>query len=348
MLDAGHRIGLKQAWLHWPGIETVSRYVDPKVRERVHVGMADCVVAGENVDCDVAIISHPEILCHVPDPLPMMRAKACVLVADQPPFDERKGYDFNLAVRTAREIFQVEPTVAPVLPSVRRNIRAGANGVRLARDNWFPSLDIEAWKRDVPLWDNNRSPIIGGYTLHYMDGALKRRQALREAYCADKTYEVRVVDRENRHEAEAEGGLPANWRFVSVGDASIRDLLAELDFCICYPHKEASTTLDPAPIEAMAVGVPAILPPRLRQVYGSAAIYAEPEAVPDAINSLWRSKSRYAAQVERGLSFVETNCSDERFAQRLQPFLTGQRARTGAWSELLRWLTRSSHPSVPG
>ena len=277
MLEAGYRIGLKQAWFQWPSIETVSRYVDPQVRKRAHAGMADCIVAGENVDCDVAIVSHPAILCHVPDLLPTMRAKACVLVADQPPFEENKGYDFDQAVRTAREIFHAEPIVAPVLPSVRRNIRERAKGVRLTKGNWLPTLDTAAWKRDASQWDGNRSPIIGGYTLHYLERALKRRRSLRYAYCADQPYEVRVLDRENRHHGEVGVTSPANWRFVSAGDAWIRDLLANLDFCICYPHEKASGTFDPAPIEAMAVGAPVILPSRFRQVYGSAAIYAEPE-----------------------------------------------------------------------
>ena len=309
--------------------------------------MADCIVAGENVDCDVAIVSHPAILCHVPDPLPTMRAKACILVADEPPFEESKGYDFNQAVRRAREIFHAEPIVAPVLPNVRNNIRERAKGIRLAKDNWLPTLDTASWKRDASQWDGNRPPIIGGYTLHYLERALKRRRSLRYAYCADQPYEVRILDRENKHNAEEGETLPANWRFVSADDASIRDLLAELDFCICYPHEKASGTFDPAPIEAMAVGVPVILPSRFRGVYGKAAIYAEPEAVLDAINTLWQSKSRYRAQVERGFRFVEANCSDASFARRLQPFLTGNHVRTGALSKLLRWLRRPSHPSVP-
>ena len=345
MLEAGHRIGLKQAWFQWPSIKSVSRYVDPRVRRRAHAGMADCIVAGENVDCDVAIVSHPAILCHVPDPLPTMRAKTCILVADQPPFEESKDYDFDQAVRTAREIFHAEPIVAPMLPNVRHNIRERAKGIRLAKDNWLPTLDTASWKRDASQWDGNRSPIIGGYTLHYLERALKRRRSLRYAYCADQPYEVRILDRENKHNAEEGEVLSANWRFVSAGDAWIRDLLANLDFCICYPHERSSGTFDPAPIEAMAVGVPVILPSRFRHVYGSAAIYAEPDSVLDAIKAIWRSKSRYTAQVERGFRFVEANCSDASFAQRLEPFLTGHCARTGAWSELLGWLTRRRYPS---
>jgi hypothetical protein len=191
-------------------------------------------------------------------------------------------------------------------------------------------------------WDSNRPPIIGGYTLNYLERALKRRRSLRHAYCADQPYEVRVLDRENRHHGEAEVPSPANWRFISAGDAWIRDLLANLNFCICYPHERASGTFDPAPIEAMAVGVPVILPSPFRQVYGSAAIYAEPDAVLDAIKAFWRSKSTYTAQVERGFRFVEANCSDESFALRLAPFLPAHGSTTTPWSKLVSWLRSSS------
>ena len=252
--------------------------------------------------------------------LPEVRAGACIIVADQAPFgdSQRNTYHFNQALQTARHIFGVEPIVAPVLPSIRRNIRAGAKTARLTKRNWLPPLDAREWKRKVIPWDANRSPVIGGYTLHYLEGALLRRQTLRDAYCADQAYNVRIIDRTKKQRGDRHA-LPSNWNLISLDESDLRDVLATFDVCICYPHKEGSGVLDLAPIECMAVGVPVILPPRLRQVYGKAAVYAEPEHVFDATTELWRSKAKYEKQVGRGFSFVEDSCSYADFAERPTP-----------------------------
>ena len=65
-MEAGHRLGLTQAWFHWPSVDAVSRTVDAQVRKRAHMRMADCIVAGEKVDCNVVVVSHPAILNHAP------------------------------------------------------------------------------------------------------------------------------------------------------------------------------------------------------------------------------------------------------------------------------------------
>lgn len=345
-IEAGHRLGLKQAWFQWPSADAVSRAVDAQVRKRVHADMADCIVAGEKVDCSVVVLAHPAILSHVPDPLPEVGAGACILVADQAPYSdkERNAYDFDQAIQAAHRAFGVEPIVAPVSPSIRRNIRASAKRARLTKRYWLPPLDKTAWKRRIIPWEGSRPPVIGGYTLNYLESALLKRQALRDAYCADRAYEVRIIERARKQKADL-GALPSNWSLISLSETEIRDFLTTLDFCICYPHKEGSGILDLAPIEAMAVGVPAILPPRFREVYGDAAVYAEPENVFDTISELWRSKAKYEKQVSRGFRFVERNCSYEDFAERLKPYLEGPRARTGAWSKLLNLLRLPSRRS---
>ena len=340
MMEAGHGLGLKQAWFQWPSIDAVTRAVDPQVRERVHAAMADCIVAGENLDCKVVVVSQPVILGNVPDPLPTIKAGACILIADQVPFGDkqRNAYDFNQAIRVAHSVFGVEPIVAPVLPSIRRNIRNGTNRVRLTKRNWLLPLDVTAWKRDIIRWDGNRLPVLGG--VHYLEGGLRKRRA-RRAYCADRACEVQIF---GKRKADADD-FPSNWSFIDAGETLIRDFLVALDFCICYPPKKTSGSFDPAPIEAMAVGVPVILPPRFREVYGDAAVYAEPKDVFDTISELWRSKAKYEKQVSRGFRFVERNCSYEDFAERLKPYLEGPRARTGAWSKLLNLLRLPSRRS---
>ena len=74
------------------------------------------------------------------------------------------------------------------------------------------------------------------------------------------------------------GGLPTNWAFLPHDDGDAVNLFAPLDFCVCYPRIEALGMLNTVPIQAMAVGVPIILPPRLYEVYGDGAV---PQTLPE-------------------------------------------------------------------
>jgi hypothetical protein len=138
---------------------------------------------------------------------------------------------------------------------------------------------------------------------------------------------------------------PANWIFLSRGETETREFLSTLDVCVCYPHRKASGVLDRAPIEAMAVGVPVILPLRFREIYGDAAVYAGPGDVFDAISELWRTNAGYKKQVGRGLRFVEDYCSYEDFAKRLSPYL--ETPRVSSWSKFLSLLQLPSRRSQP-
>jgi glycosyltransferase involved in cell wall biosynthesis len=59
-----------------------------------------------------------------------------------------------------------------------------------------------------------------------------------------------------------------------------------------------------APAEAMAAGVPTVLPPVFAPVFGDGAVYAEPEAVRGMILELADDSERYAAVQRRGLAVV--------------------------------------------
>ena len=346
MIEAGHYLGLKQAWFQWPNFDSPDRPVDAEVRKRAHANMADCVVAGEKVYCKVVVLYHPEILNHLPNPLPRVKARACILVADKAPSANGQSYDIDRALQAVHAAFGVKPIVAPVSPSSRSSIRAAAKRTPLSPRNWLPPLDAAAWKRDAMTWNGDRSPVIGGYTLLYLDHSLFGPK-LRAAYCADRACEMRIFQTGKKNDASPEDA-PANWIFVSPDETGAREFLSTLDVCVCYPHRKAAGVLDRAPIEAMAVGVPVILPPRWREVYGNAAVYAEPKEVFDAISAIWHSKVKYEKQVVRGFRFVEGNCSYQDYAERLRPYLESPRVSRGPWSKfmsLLQLPSRRFHAS---
>ena len=117
------------------------------------------------------------------------------------------------------------------------------------------------------------------------------------------------------------GRIPKNWTVQAFDAISVQTFLSELDFFVHYPHPNWIEAFARGPIEAMAAGIPIIVPPNMVELYGEGAVYAEPAEVFPIIQSLWRDKLAYAAQVKRGLDFVERTCALERFADRIAPYL---------------------------
>ena len=57
-------------------------------------------------------------------------------------------------------------------------------------------------------------------------------------------------------------------------------------------------------LEAMASGLPAILPPHFRPFFGDAAIYAEPAEVPSVVGQLYADRRAYEDVVARTETWV--------------------------------------------
>ena len=99
------------------------------------------------------------------------------------------------------------------------------------------------------------------------------------------------------------------------------DFLRGLDFFIHYPHEHLIEAFGRAPMEAMATGVPVILPHHFQETFADAAVYAEPPSVLGTIQRLWLDKDAYEAQIQRGFDFVERTCSYACFEERVRPYL---------------------------
>jgi glycosyltransferase involved in cell wall biosynthesis len=340
LLKAGHSIGLRQAWFHWPTVNAVNLFVDKGIRSHFHENLADCIVAGENLDCDHVLLYDPSILIEVPDPLPNISTRSCILIANRAAVTMYNkvrtvyglDYEIGQAIHTAQSLFGVEPILAPVSPIVRNSLRATIAPDRLTKPDWMPLTDASGGSTSP---QGDRLPIVGGYC-----GFKKwRPEALQEVFCADRACEVRILG----DIKAAKAALPSNWMLVPHETVELREFLSALDICVCYPRSDASGMIDLVPIEAMALGIPVILPPRLRSVYGGAAVYAKPPDVFDAISALWGSATGYERQVERGLRFIRRNCSYGKFSERLEACLNRSTLRPHSRSRIwrvFRWPSR--------
>jgi len=87
-----------------------------------------------------------------------------------------------------------------------------------------------------------------------------------------------------------------------AGAESPRDYLGTLDFFV-YFH-DSPRAFGRTILEAMASGVPVVLPPNFRSIFAEAAVYAPPAGVRDLVLRLHKDRPAYDAQVARARSFV--------------------------------------------
>jgi glycosyltransferase involved in cell wall biosynthesis len=101
------------------------------------------------------------------------------------------------------------------------------------------------------------------------------------------------------------GGLPKNWHVIRFGEVHPKDFLSTLDVFVYYTHPDWVEAFGRVIIEAMAVGVPVILPHSYRELFKEAAIYAEPSEVKSSIDWLMTDNDYSESRVRIARDHVE-------------------------------------------
>ena len=89
------------------------------------------------------------------------------------------------------------------------------------------------------------------------------------------------------------GYVPKSWQVINFGGMDPREFLAQLDFFAYYHHPALVEAFGRNILEALASGLPAILPPHFRPLFGDTTIYAEPADVPSVIRRLYADRPAY-------------------------------------------------------
>jgi glycosyltransferase involved in cell wall biosynthesis len=118
--------------------------------------------------------------------------------------------------------------------------------------------------------------------------------------------------------AEIMGFVPRNWVVHEFGKIHPRDFLAEVDVWIYFAHPDWVESFGRTIIEAMAVGIPVVLPEVYRPLFKEAAIYASPETAVAIARSLYSDSTAYTKQVDLARDFVRKNFSYESHVERLR------------------------------
>ncbi|WP_414471765.1 glycosyltransferase [Microvirga sp. M2] len=326
MWQAAAESGLKQAVLHWPRADHVHLPSQSKLRKLIHEQLIDVIVPGEKVKCDLVVVNHPNLLMTLPNILPQVECGACVVIFNQAPVTRhdsgRVAYDTQQVLDNAQRAFGVRPQAAPLSPLIRRILGSSQLAIEFTPIDWTPLINCSQWRRDrVPERTPSRRPVIGRHGRDHHEKWPEDVESIVAAYGVDGPVDVRILGGAG-HAISRLGRKPRNWKVLPFNQVDVASFLAELDFFVYFPHRDLIEAFGRAPMEAMATGVPVILPHHFEETFQDAAIYATPSEVLGIIERLWNNEAEYNARVERGIAYVERVCSAQGFSSRVRPYMS--------------------------
>lgn len=324
-IKAQKRMGLRT------GLVKMSRYdlnpnrkINPEVRELLDGDDVQMLVYGEKVSCDVLVLRYPPILQDWQRFVPNVEAKSIHVIVNQTPMrdygDEGElAYEIGRCEKHLQRYFGKAAVWHPIGPLIREALHQHhaeeLAEITLSDEDWPNIIDVEEWWRGSRP-PRGRRPRIGR---HSRDAEVKwpaDRNELLAAYPDSDDYEVHVMGGAKVPERVL-GGLPENWRVLGFGEVHPKDFLSTLDVFVYYTHPDWVESFGRSIFEAMAVGVPVILPPVFRSLFEEAAIYAEPSEVKENIDRLMTDDDYYEAQVKVARDYVEGHFGYTKHAARL-------------------------------
>ena len=180
-------------------------------------------------------------------------------------------------------------------------------------------IDVDAWHTDRPWWQSDR-PVIGRHSRPSPQKWPTDPKIIEAVYPVDGSASVRILGGADPVR-DVLGSVPESWQVMPFGAVDPREFLAQLDFFVYYHHPAWVEAFGRNILEAMASGLPAILPPHFRRLFGDSAIYAEPADVPSLVSRLYSDRSAYEDIVARAESSVRARFSYEAHQHRLSELI---------------------------
>jgi FkbM family methyltransferase len=290
--------------------------INPAIQGLVDGGSATMLPAGARASCKLLVIRHPTVLERPIDELPRIAADEVVVVVNQAPSDDNTGrvfYDMAACQATAQQRFGSAGTWYPIGPLVRRTVAQLPGNERLSADDWENIIDIDEWlePRAELVGD---VPVIGRHSRDTPDKWPPDRDTLLAAYPSE--VKVRVLGGAAPVK-ELLGKFPDNWEVLEFGAERPQDFLRTIDFLVYFHHPSLVEAFGRTILEALAAGVPAIIPRHFEELFEDVAIYCEPHEVLGVVRELYADRARYAQVSRAGVDFARRRFSYAAHAERL-------------------------------
>ncbi|QBI20829.1 hypothetical protein ER308_15465 [Egibacter rhizosphaerae] len=278
---------------------------NPRVADCVRRGMGELIATPvKGVSAHHLVLRQPRAFYDkaVTD-LPRIESSRSSMIINQPPSDETlRGYYWH-TTQLDRVLESAYGAVDwyPIGPLVREQFNKVSGQRTLEPEDWHNIIDLDEWMR--PRWQLAPPVTIGRHSRNDSAKWPDRVEDLLAAYPSSSEYAVRVLGGAQAPR-ELLGELPSNWSVLPFGGEHPRRFLHGLDFFVYFHHPGWVESFGRNVLEALAVGVPAVLPGHFSPLFGEAAVYAEPRDVPATVDRLFSDEEAYAAQVEAAFQAV--------------------------------------------
>lgn len=319
---AGLRTGLVQAYQY--DYYHPQKAVAESVRELIDGDKVNMLVYGEEVTCDVLIVRYPPVLQEVQGCLPSIKPRKIIIAVNQTPMSEYSSngvlrFDINKCNKNVSRYFNKQATWYPIGPQVRQTLELNHGNeldkIDISKDDWVNILNVDEWKRGNHRVDS-RKVIIGRHSRPDYVKWPSSKEDILKIYPHHERVTVRVLGGAKIPE-KIIGSLPANWEVHEFNAVTPKDFLSELDVFVYFTHPDWVESFGRVILEAMAVGVPVVLPHVYKDLFKDAAIYSEPDQVLDKVMSIADDESAYDAQVAKAHEYIQKKYSYDMHIKRL-------------------------------
>ncbi|WP_404429369.1 glycosyltransferase [Sutcliffiella horikoshii] len=301
------------------------KFTNYKVRELIDGKQVEMIVYGEEVSCDVLIIRHPPVLEEWQKYVPDVKAGSVKVIVNQPPQRDYsvKGstlYNLPKCAKHLRQYFNKKGKWYPIGPLVRESLikhhKKDLNSINLSAEDWVNIIQIDEWKRKSRPQKGNVIKIGRHSRSQYVKWPATRNDVL-EIYPDKESYEVYVLGGA-QVPVSIMGYLPNNWKVYEFGEIEPKEFLEKLDVFVYYTHPDWIEAFGRVIFEAMAAGVPVIIPHTYEDLFGKAAIYAEPNEVQNKVQELMLNDELYEEQVQQAMGYVEEHFGYTKHIKRIE------------------------------
>ena len=299
-------MGLSSGLIHLPSkVFSRPRPMNAALADRLRTGEAEIIVSGRRTSrAGLLLFRHPKIFTAAA--LPRVEAERVVLAINHPPisaFGPEPEYDLLAIASRLERTYGMPPALAPIGPAIRdRLLQRWGDAIRLTPEDWVNVFDLDRF-------DVHRDPPRGGVLRigrHSRPGREKwpdSREAILASYPDRADTPVNVLGGIDPILPILEG-LPRHWTVHPFGAMDPADFLRGIDVFVYQHHPGWTEAFGRVVIEAMASGLPVVVPPYMRALVGDAGICAEPEEVGARLETLrepetWRLWSGRARRFAR-------------------------------------------------
>jgi glycosyltransferase involved in cell wall biosynthesis len=312
LLDAGLSVYAGQS-LNLRHAYRMRRASHDELRQLRADGGLGWLVWSEPVHAVVTIIDSPELLMF-PRSADGVRVTTdrLVVAAGSPPRSVEKGfalYDVATVERHGRELFGVDVEWLPAHDEVAADLRAAGAAGTILPSRGIGVVDVAADRPAAP----HRPPVVGTARPEKLGKNRLPGAKLLQCLPPDAGWDIRLLDDDEVvPKLFKKNPMPASWSVVS--GVPLEEFLAGLDVYVGYAPDAWGTGSTWPMLSALGAGAVLVVDPRHRSSFGAAAVYAEPEQVRAAVDSLLADPAAFAAQRSRGDAFARSELSPQAFA----------------------------------